>query len=275
MLEPLIAQFSSRGMPALETEAGLAELAARLHLWDEHASMTVHPGGGVSGQINVTERTVRFGEGAPEAALTAHLPEMLAASRKAVAAGTPVVVMSECTLVPPVLAAVRERHPDVALIWIDAHGDLNTPETTPSGFIGGMPFAQLLGWCFDDWRRLAGLEPPLPEQRAVLVGGRDLDPGERENVDRSQLHESDDVPGALAALPSDAPLYVHVDTDVLDPSLTPDAGFPAPGGWSVERMRSEVAALGASGRVVALSICPSAPPALDAEGLAPLVEALR
>ena len=114
---------------------------------------------------------------------------MLAASRAAVAVGTPVVVMSECTLVPPVLAAVRERHPEVALVWIDAHGDLNTPETTPSGFIGGMPFAQLLGWCFDDWRRLAGLEPPFPEERAVLVGGRDLDPGERENVDRSQLHE--------------------------------------------------------------------------------------
>jgi arginase len=275
MLEPLIAQFSSRGMPALETEAGLVELASRLHLWDGHMTTTEHPGGGVSGQINVTERTVRFGEGAPEDVLPAHLPQMLAASRNAAAAGTPVVVMSECTLVPPVLAAVRGRHPDVALVWIDAHGDLNTPATTPSGFIGGMPFAQLLGWCFDDWRRLAGLEPPLPEQRAVLVGGRDLDPGERENVDRSRLHESDEVLGALAALPSDAPLYVHVDTDVLDPSLTPDAGFPAPGGWSVERMRSEVAALGASGRVVALSICPSAPPALDAEGLAPLVEALR
>ena len=81
-----------------------------------------------------------------------------------------------------------------------------------------MPFAELLGWCFDDWRRLAGLEPPLPEERAVLVGGRDLDPGERENVDRSNLHESDDAAGALAALPPDAPLYVHVDTDVLDPA---------------------------------------------------------
>ena len=275
MLEPLIAQFSSRGMPALETEAGLVELAGRLRLWDQHATTTAHPDGSVSGQADITERIVRFGDGAPEGALPAHLPEMLAASRKAVAAGTPVVVMSECTLVPPVLAAVRERHPDVRLIWIDAHGDLNTPNTTPSGFLGGMPFAQLLGWCFDDWRRLAGLEPPLPEERAVLVGGRDLDPGERENVDRSQLHESDDALGALAALPADAPLYVHVDTDVLDPSLTPDAGFPAPGGWSVERMRSEVSALAASGRVVALSICPSAPPALDAEGLAPLVEALR
>jgi arginase len=279
VIEPLIAQFSSRGLPALATERDLAELAWRLRLFDEQMSRAEQPGESAGvvgvGQIDLTDRVVRFGDGPPEEALSAHLPRMLAASRTAVAAGTPVVVTSECTMVPPVLAAVRERHPDVALVWIDAHGDLNTPETTPSGFIGGMPFAELLGWCFDDWRRLAGLEPPLPEERAVLVGGRDLDPGERENVDRSKIHESVDAAGALAALPPDAPLYVHVDTDVLDPSLTPDAGFPAPGGWSVERMRAEVAELGASGRVVALSICPSAPPALDAEGLAPLVEALR
>src|SRR5437762_3597314 len=165
MLEPLIAQFSSRGMPARETEIALAELASGLHL-------------------DVTDRTVRFGEGSPEEALTAHLPEMLAASRKAVAAGTPVVVMSECTLVPPVLAAVRERHPDVALVWIDAHGDLNTPATTPSGFIGGMPFAELLGWCFDDWRRLAGLEP---------LGGRR--PG-RDRPGRRALDLPERAPGA-------------------------------------------------------------------------------
>ena len=123
---------------------------------------------------------VSFGDLAPQDTLPALPARVLAAGREAVAAGTPVALVSECTLVPPLLAAVRERHPDVALVWIDAHGDLNTPDTTPSGFLGGMPFAQLLGWCFDDWRRQAGLEPPLPEQRAVLVGGRDLDPGERD-----------------------------------------------------------------------------------------------
>jgi arginase len=263
MLQPIIAQFTSRGMPAAETEEQLVELAREL---------------GLAPQTPGSQRaplTVRFGDEQPEATLPRHLPELLAAAREAVAAGTPAAIVSECTLVPPLLAAVRERHPEVALVWIDAHGDLNTPDTTPSGFLGGMPFAELLGWCFDDWRRQAGLEPPLPEQRAVLVGGRDLDPGERENVDRSKLHESDDAAGALAALPADAPLYVHVDTDVLDPSLTPDAGFPAPGGWSVQRLHDELATLAASGRVVAWSVCPSAPPALDAEALRPLVDATR
>jgi arginase len=277
MMQSIVAQFTSRGIPASESEKSLLDLAQALALIPEFRS-----GDAPAGEpeyvplTNVgSSRIIRFGDGAPEDTLPVHLPELLAASRDAVAAGTPVVLMSECTLVPPVLAAVRERHPDVALVWIDAHGDLNTPETTPSGFIGGMPFAELLGWCFDDWRLSAGLVPPLPEERAVLLGGRDLDPGERANVDRSNLHEADDAAAALAALPSGAPLYVHVDTDVLDPSLTPDAGFPAPGGWSVERMRAEAAALAASGRVVALSVCPSAPPALDAEGLAPLVDALR
>jgi arginase len=277
MLQPIVAQFTSRGMPAAETEESLLELARELRLIGEFRT-----GDTAAGEPEVVSlndvgptRLVSFGDLAPQDTLPLYLPEMHAASREAMAAGTPVVLMSECTLVPPVLAAVREEHPGVALVWIDAHGDLNTPDTTPSGFLGGMPFAQLLGWCFDDWRRQAGLEPPLPEERAVLVGGRDLDPGERASVDRSQLHESDDAAGALAALPPGIPLYVHVDTDVLDPTLTPDAGYPAPGGWDVARMRAEMAVLAASGRVVALSICPSAPPALDAEGLRPLVDALR
>jgi arginase len=255
MLQPIVAQFTSRGVPMAESETALVELGQALGF----TSMPM----------------ISFGDLEPGDVLPLYLPELLALSREAAAAGTPAVLMSECTLVPPVLAAVRERHPDVALVWIDAHGDLNTPATTPSGFLGGMPFAQLLGWCHDDWRRIGGLEPPLPEERAVLVGGRDLDPGERASVDLSQLHEADDAAGALAALAPGAPLYVHVDTDVLDPSLVPDAGYPAPGGWSIERMRAEMATLAASGRVVALSVCPSAPPALDAEGLMPLVDALR
>jgi arginase len=273
MLHLIVAQFTSRGMPVAETETSLLDLAQALRLIPELRDGD--PAEGVPVNELGPSRTITFGDLAPQDTLPLYLPELLDAGRKAVAAGTPVALISECTLVPPLLAAVRERHPGVALVWIDAHGDLNTPDTTPSGFLGGMPFAQLLGWCFDDWRRQAGLEPPLPEQSAVLVGGRDLDPGERANVDRSQLHESADAAGALAALPADAPLYVHVDTDVLDPSLTPDAGFPAPGGWSVARLREEVALLAASGRVVAVSICPSAPAALDAEALAPLVDALR
>ena len=93
---------------------------------------------------------------------------------------------------PPACVAA---HPDLALVWVDAHGDLNTPETTPSGFLGGMPFAILLGWCHDELRTAAGLDPALPEARAALVGARDLDPGERAAIGRSRLVVADDVAG--------------------------------------------------------------------------------
>ena len=132
-------------------------------------------------------------------------------------------------------AGLRRAHPDLALVWIDAHGDLNTPETTPSGFLGGMPFAILLGWCHDDLRAAAGLEPAFAEERAALVGARDLDPGERDAIDRSRLVVADDVAGALAGLPDDVPLHVHLDGDVLDPEDAPGVDFPAPGGWRLPR----------------------------------------
>jgi arginase len=171
----------------------------------------------------------------------------------------PFAILGECTLTPPFLAAVRERHPDVALVWLDAHGDLNTPETTPSGFLGGMPFAVLLGWCFPEQQEAAGLDPPLPENRAALVGARDLDPGEQAAVDRSDLVVSDDVAGALEELPEDVPLWVHVDSDVLDPTVFPGCDFPAPGGWSAGELREELQLLHDSGRVVAVSVCAGNP----------------
>ena len=275
MLEPLIAQFSSRGMPALETEQGLAELASRLRLWDEHMSTTAYADGDVSGQINVTERTVRFGEGAPEDALTAHLPRLLAASRTAVAAGTPVVVMSECTLVPPVLAAVRERHPASR-----SSGSTRTATSTPPRRRPAASSAACRSRSCSAGASTTGAASPASSRRcrksapcssAAAISIRESAKPSTARACTSRMTLS----GRWPRLPPDAPLYVHVDTDVLDPSLTPDAGFPAPGGWSVERLRAELEVLGASGRVVALSICPSAPPALDAEGLAPLVEALR
>ena len=74
----------------------------------------------------------------PEEALAAGLPNLADPVR---GAAGPLALLGECTLAPAVAAGLRRRHPDLALVWVDAHGDLNTPETTPSGFLGGMPFA--------------------------------------------------------------------------------------------------------------------------------------
>jgi arginase len=189
----------------------------------------------------------------PEDALAAGLPRVRAAV--AGAAGTPLVLLGECTLSPAVTAGLRDTHPGLVLVWVDAHGDLNTPKTTPSGFLGGMPFAILLGWCKDRLRTAAGLEPALPENRAALVGARDLDPGERDAIAASRLVVADDVAGALAGLPADAPIHVHLDGDVLDPEESPGVDFPAPGGWRSPRLNAEMEALAATGRVVGVSLC--------------------
>jgi arginase len=213
----------------------------------------------------------------PEQALADGLPALSAAV--AGAAG-PLALLGECTLAPAVVAGLRSAHPDLALVWIDAHGDLNTPETTPSGFLGGMPFAVLLGWCHEPLRTAAGLEPPLPEERAALVGARDLDPGERAAIERSRLVVADDVAGTLERLPDDAPLYVHLDGDVLDPEDAPGVDFPAPGGWRLPRLVDEMTALAATGRVVGVSLCCGNPrrdpdgrsAAAYAEALAPMLD---
>jgi arginase len=188
----------------------------------------------------------------PEQALGAGLPALADAVG---GAGDPLALLGECTLAPAVTAGLRRAHPDLALVWIDAHGDLNTPETSPSGFLGGMPFAVLLGWCHDDLRSAAGLEPAFAEERATLVGARDLDPGEHDAIAASRLVVAEDVAGALAGLPDGAPLHVHLDGDVLDPEDAPGVDFPAPGGWRLPRLVDEMTALAATGRVVGVSLC--------------------
>jgi arginase len=191
-------------------------------------------------------------EAPPEQALAAGLPKLADTVR---GAARPLALLGECTLAPAVVGGMRRAHPALALVWVDAHGDLNTPETTPSGFLGGMPFAILLGWCHDELRRAAGLDPALAEERAALVGARDLDPGEQDAIAGSRLVVADNVAGALAGLPADAPLHVHLDGDVLDPDDAPGVDFPAPGGWRLPHLVDEMAELAATGRVVGVSLC--------------------
>ena len=184
----------------------------------------------------------------PVDALVAGLPGVQAAVAGA-AGDMPLALLGECTLTPAVTAGLRAGHPDLVLVWLDAHGDLNTPETSPSGFLGGMPFAILLGWCHAPLRAAAGLDPPLPEARAALVGARDLDPGEQAAIDRSQLVVAADVAGALAAQPAALSTCTWTATCSTRPTprastSPPPAGgarsgssprwrpLPRPGGWS-------------------------------------------
>jgi len=128
----------------------------------------------------------------------------------------------------------------VGLIWIDAHGDFNTPETSLSGMMGGMPVAISTGLCLHHIRRASGLDPPLPMSYVTMVGVRDTDPKEQYLIDSHQISQItvDDVKRLSPAIDMEMDrlnritdlIYVHVDLDVLDPVDIPGAGLPVEGG---------------------------------------------
>jgi arginase family enzyme len=149
----------------------------------------------------------------------------LEAARAAVADGG-VITASDCSICMATLPEVLRRAPDVRFAWFDAHGDFNTPDTTPSGFLGGMCLAAACGRWDAGW----GAVPP---DRVHLVGVRDLDPGERDEVEAS---------GVRRGLPEGGPVYVHLDVDVLDPEVLPSQ-FPVPGGLSAQEVRDALARL--------------------------------
>lgn len=152
----------------------------------------------------------------------------------ALAAGrSPVLVAPECSVALTTLPAVARHRPDARVLWLDAHADFNTPETTRSGYLGGMCLSGACG----RWDPGLG-QDPIPADRLVLCGVRDLEPGERRSLEQagvpvigSQLETLVHLVNAL----DDAPVYLHLDLDVLDPSELP-ARYPVDGGLTYEKL---------------------------------------
>jgi arginase family enzyme len=152
----------------------------------------------------------------------------------ALAAGdTPVLLAADCSVSVTTLPAAIRNRPDARILWLDAHGDYNTPDTSGSGYLGGMCLAAATG----EWD--AGLGETLPAERVVLAGIRDLDTGERELLERSPAtvigaSAIETLVAAKNALDG-APVFVHLDLDVLDPEHFP-AAVPAPGGLHPDKL---------------------------------------
>jgi arginase len=154
-----------------------------------------------------------------------------------VAAGDfPVVLSGNCGAA--IGAAAGVGCDDLALIWFDAHGDYNTPETTDTGFLDGMGMAILNGRC---WRTLAGSIPhfaPLDPTLTMHVGARDYSPGEREALLADKVHviapsSLDTVASSLDAMRRGAKrILIHVDLDVIDPQYGRANPYAADGGLS-------------------------------------------
>ncbi len=169
------------------------------------------------------------------------------------AGNLPVVIAGDCTLSIGVLAGLQRQTPDLTLVWYDAHGDFNTHETTPSGFIGGMPLAMLCGRGEQTIVEGAGARVQ-PEANVILTDGRDLDPGEQEAVAESALTHLPDVADLLSLALPDRPIYIHFDCDVLRLAEMSAVSYPAEGGPPLETIDASLAHLANTGRVVAVSV---------------------
>ena len=128
----------------------------------------------------------------------------------------------------------------VGLIWIDAHGDYNTPETTLSGMLGGMPVAIAAGDGLTRLREQARMDVPIPKEHIVMVAVRDTDPLEQERIDRDEIAQvstddvrtlSENLHAQMRRLTESTDIvYVHVDLDVLDPAEVSGHPLTVPNG---------------------------------------------
>jgi arginase len=187
-----------------------------------------------------------------------HLSEMIASSTNIMVALTgilqnnelPIILGGDHAIAIPTFSAMskfyRERGEEIGLIWFDAHSDINTPETSPSGNIHGMPLAALLGLGNPDLTGMGGFTPTLNSKYLAHIGARDVDPGERALIEKLGLRDnfctmSDiDTYGMAAcvkkalAVVSQAPggFAVTFDVDMIDPNFAPGSGTLVRGGAS-------------------------------------------
>jgi arginase len=176
----------------------------------------------------------------------------------------PVSLAGDCCSAMGVVAGMQQAGIDPALIWFDAHGDFNTWETTPSGFVGGMPLAMLVGRGDQTMPAALGLRS-LDEDLIILTDARDLDPGERLALQGSRIRHLPSVSDLINFPLPDRPLLVHIDPDVIDPTVAPAMSYPAAGGPAAEEMTQVLRYLAGTGKVVAVSMA-TWDPHLDATG---------
>ena len=152
--------------------------------------------------------------------------------------GSPVFAWPRCAAAIATLPNVAAQYPDAVVVWFDAHADLNTPENTTTGYLGGLALSAALGW----WD--SGLGAGLDPQNVVLGGVRDLDPSEQSRVDDGTiaLAAGPQMLSDLDRLIADRPIYFHLDCDVLEPGIMP-TDYSVPGGLTLDDLSAVAARL--------------------------------
>ncbi|MFC7362874.1 arginase family protein [Nocardioides astragali] len=162
---------------------------------------------------------------------------------------TPLTACSRCAVALATLPVVAAHRPDAVVVWFDAHADLNTPEKTTSGYLGGLAYSGPLGL----WD--SGLGSGLTTDNAILVGARDLDPAEQELIDTGTIplvKVGPSMADDLGTVVDGRPVYVHIDCDVLDAGTVP-TDYLVPGGMTLADLRATAEVL-AESEIVGLEV---------------------
>jgi arginase len=184
--------------------------------------------------------------------------------------GLPLVLGGDHSLAAGSVAAtadfVRREARPLGLIWVDAHGDMNTPSTTGSGNVHGMPLACLLGPEPAELSRIGGFTPKVDPGHTVLIGIRNLDAREKEIVRASGVHvfTMKDIDRSGIALVVEqaldlagrgtAGIHVSFDMDVCDPAIAPGVGTPVKGGLDYREAHMVMEMIADSGLLRALDL---------------------
>jgi arginase len=207
-----------------------------------------------------------------------YLPEIAAASEElavmveaALGEGAmPVILGGDHSIAIGSVAGVasfrRKRNERIGIIWLDAHADTNTPDTTPSGNIHGMPLAVLLGYGAKELTHVAGFAPKVLPQNTAIIGARSVDPGEREllknlNIRVFTMTEVDERGMARVieeaveiASRNTAGIHVTMDMDFIDPFYAPGVGTPERGGATYRESHFAMEKIADSGRVLSVEL---------------------
>jgi arginase len=264
---PLDMGASRRGVDMGPSAMRVAGLEARL----EALGHQVVDGGNIRVELAETRTP-----GNPNAHYLKEIAETCARTAEAVLAAleagtTPLVLGGDHSLAAGSVSGVaefyRRRDQRIGLIWIDAHADLNTPETSPSGNVHGMPLAALLGLGPEPLSNLLGFAPKLALENTVLIGVRDIDAAERENIRRAGLAEvytmrDIDERGMRAVMEEalraagrgTAGYHVSLDADWVDPEDAPGVGTPVRGGATYREAHLAMEILADHGRLLSFEI---------------------
>jgi len=167
---------------------------------------------------------------------------------------------SNCHAAPGVLGGLQDAHGPgarIGLVWFDAHGDFNTPRTTLTGSLGGMPVAVCAGLAHPAWREAAHIAAPLPTDRLVMTDLRNLDPAEKTLIEATDAVVVDlaGLEDAVATLAERVDMIcLHVDADILDEAYVPSHRTREPGGPDMAQVLAAIETVMATGKVVAYAV---------------------